>query len=187
MNEPVGFENQRAPNVAVQPLTFLARLAQSAAPPPTMPSLGFQVAAATSQLGSFLTVRGDESVEHYVGAALTMNLFEPMQNDVRALEGALLMFVRYDRRAPTLPALVSAGQLRIQRQNSIHFIQVLRDQRAFQPIYTAARQIETYGARWGASKKAERVVLLSRELCGRPLVAALNAVEQRFLTLASPE
>src|ERR1051325_7260646 len=106
-----------APGVAaLEPLSFLARIAQTAAPPEAMPSLSYQLASAISQLGSFLRVRGEESVEHHFAAALTLACLEPAHSDIRPYEAILLAFIRYDRRAPALP-LVGAGDLRIRQSH----------------------------------------------------------------------
>lgn len=185
MTSVAAYEQPGAIPSSVEPLTFFARVAQTAIPPETMASLAFQLASAAAQLGSYLRIRGDECVEHHYGAALTLACLEPLQNDLRPYQALLHVFTRFDRRSPNLPGLVPAGQLRLQKGSSLFFIQHLRDQRAFQTIYEAARQIDTYGARSHAPRKIERIILLSRELAGKPLLAPPTAPEQLFTTLAS--
>src|SRR2546430_1376670 len=90
---------------SIEPLTLLARIMQGALPPDNMPSLGLQAASAVAQLGSFLHVRGDECVEHHYAAALSLACLEPVKSDVRPYEGILHIFLRFDRRSPSLPAL----------------------------------------------------------------------------------
>jgi hypothetical protein len=167
----------------VESLTLLARVAQCAIPPRATPSLGFQLASATSQLGSFLHVRGDEDVEHYLAAALALATLEPASSDTRPYEGLLLTFLRYDRRKPNLPLLVEAAQFRLQEANVIHFIQELRDQRTFQSVYTAARQVDSYSGRAYSCRRAERLVLLSREIAGKCLLVPLTPPEELFVAL----
>lgn len=176
---------QYASPVAVEPLTSLARVAQTALPPSSMPSLGFQFASAISQLGSYLHVRGDECVEHYYAAALTLAGLEPAGHDTRPYEALLLTFIRFDRRSPSLSILFPAAQFQIQRPNVIHFIQLLHDQAAFRAIYAAARQLDAYPTRAPSPRKIERIVFLARELSGRPLLNPLTELEQIYSSLSA--
>lgn len=169
----------------IEPLTLLSRIAQAAVPPDPMPSLSFQLASAVSQLGSFLHVRGEENIEHYYGTALTLACFEPVDNDIRPYQAILHTFLNFDRRSPALPALVPAAQLRLQKSSSIHFIQQLRDQKSFQAIYAAARQVDTYGTWTRSRKKCDRIILLARELGGRSLVAPMSAEEELVVRLGA--
>jgi hypothetical protein len=174
-----------APANAIEPLTFLARVSQAAVPPSSMPSLSFQLASAISQLGSYLRVRGDESLEHYYGAALALGCLAPAGRDMKAYGALLLTFLRYDRRAPMFSALVPAAEFQVDRAHTIHFIHMLPDQRAFQAIYLAAGQLDAYGSRAHSPRKIERMIFLAREISGRTLFAPLSAAEELYASLAA--
>lgn len=149
-----------------------------------MPSLGLQLSSAISQLGSFLTIRGETNVEHYFAQALTLVCLQPGSNDVTPYEATLLMFIRHDRRNPNLPRLMTFPEISLVETNSAHFINSLGEQAAFQPIYQSARQLDGYGAIARSRKKMEHIILLSREIAGRSLLAPASAAEELYLRLA---
>ncbi len=172
------------PLTTIEPLTSFARIARGAAPHPAMPSLNLQFASAVAQLGSFLTIRGEAACEHYFAQALTLGCLRPLGADIAQWERTLMLFVLFDRRRPILPALSVIGDLAVVEQPAIHFIQLLRDQSAFQPVYDSARRLDRFGAVSRARRKMENIVLLSRELAGRSLLAPATPAEQDFLRLA---
>ena len=169
---------------SIEPLTFLSRIVQGAVAPQSMPSLSLQVASAVAQLGSFLTIRGENGVEHYFAQALTLGCLKPAANDISPLERTLFLFIAYDRRRPQLPRLAAAGSLALQEAAAIHFIQLLRDQNAFQPLYESAGVLDRYGAIARTRRKMERIVLLSRELTGRNFLLPPTTIEELYLRLA---
>jgi len=177
-------QHQDIPTTTAEPLTSFARIARGAAPHPTMASLNLQFASAVAQLGSFLTIRGEASGEHYFAQALTLGCLRPLGADIAPWERTLMLFVLFDRRKPILPALSVIGDISVVEQPAIHFIQLLRDQSAFQPIYDSARRLDRYGAMSRARRKMEHVVLLSREIGGRSLLASATPAEEDFLRLA---
>ncbi len=177
-------QSQETPVTTIEPLTSFARIARGAAPHPTMPSLNLQFASAVAQLGSFLTIRGEAACEHYFAQALTLGCIRPLGSDVAPWERTLMLFVLFDRRKPVLPALSVIGDIAVIEQAAIHFIQLLRDQSAFQPIYDSARRLDRFGAVSRARRKIENIVLLSRELAGRSLLSAATPAEENYLRLA---
>jgi hypothetical protein len=168
----------------VEPLTCLARIVQNASSPELMRSLGLQLASAIGQLGSFLTIRGEVAVEHYFAQAITLACLQPSTSDVTSYEQTLTLFILYDRRKAYLPRLVAVPSLSVISAPTTHFIQSLRSQSSFQAIYDTAAMLDRYGAISRSRKKMERIVLLSRELGGRSLLAPPTAVEERYLALA---
>jgi hypothetical protein len=170
---------------SVQPLTFLAHVVSHAASPLQMGSLNLQLASAVAQLGSYLTIRGEASYEHYWGEAITLSCLQPVDSDVRAFEATLLQFIRYDRRNPQLPRLTGVLPLSVHAAHSVMFIQRLRDQEAFQSLYDQARQLDRYGAVARPRRKAERLILLAREIVGQNLLGSPSAAEEMYLRLAA--
>lgn len=166
-------------------LRLLARVVQGSNPCHGLASLPVQFANALVDLAECVWIRGESHLEHYYAEALTMACLRPASADIRGYELLLLAFIRFDRRHPELPVPEQVLPLDLDAQHCVHFIQLLRSQSAFQPLYEAASQVESYGAMARAQKKSERIILLSRELSGQALLARLSAREEMYLGLAT--
>lgn len=166
------------------PLGLLARVALSAGGSPGLASLPMQFSNEVLELAKFLSIRGESHLEHYYGEAIALACLRPENADIRRYELLLLSLIRFDRRQPLLPTAEQIAPLRLAEQHCINFIQQLRIQSSFQTIYEVASQLETYGAMSRSAKKMERIILLSREMTGQPLLGAISPHEQMVLDLA---
>lgn len=163
-----------------EPLSYLSRVCLAATPPPQMSSLPLQLANSITVLHENLAIRGESSLQHYYAEALTLTCLRPASNDVEPYELLLRGFVQFDRRRPALPPFIKPGTIAVDENHAVYFIQALRDQVAFQPIYEAARQFDRYGAMGRARKKMERIILFARELAGQTLIASASAPEELY-------
>jgi hypothetical protein len=166
-------------------LRLLANVVRRAGSAQSFASLPVQMANSIIELSGFLWIRGESHLEHYYAESLALGCIRPASSDLRMYQSLLLSFIRFDRRRPTLPEPDAFLPLSLGDQQCIHFIQLLRSQISFQPLYESARQFDSYGAMGRPQRKLERIVLFSRELTARPMLADTSPEEQMYLRLAS--
>ncbi len=165
-------------------LRLLANVVRRSGSSQSFASLPVQMANALMELSGYLWIRGESHLEHYYAESLALACVRPGNADVRRYEALLLSFIRFDRRRPTLPEADAFLPLLLNDQQSIHFIQLVRSQASFQPLYEAARQFDSYGAMSRSRRKLERITLFARELTARPLLGAATPEEEVYLRLA---
>ena len=166
-------------------LNLLADVVRGAGSAHGFASLPLQAANAVKDLAANLWIRGESHLEHYYAEAIALACVRPATADMRTYEALLLTFIRFDRRHPSLPDVDAFLPLNLQDQQSIQFVQLARSQPSFQALYEAARQFDAYGAMGRSPRKVERIVLVARELSGRPLLADASAEESVYIRLAS--
>jgi hypothetical protein len=137
------------------------------------------------ELSGYLWIRGESQFEHYYSQAIALGCVRPATPEIRRYEALLLSFIRFDRRRPALPEADAFLPLALNDQQCIHFIQLVRSQASFQPLYEAATQFDSYGAMSRPPRKLERIVLFARELTARPLLAPPNTEEEIYLRLGA--
>jgi hypothetical protein len=164
-------------------LRLLANVVRRSGTSQSFASLPVQMANALMELSGYLWIRGESQLEHYYAEAIALACVRPGSAEVRRYEALLLSFIRFDRRRPMLPEAEAFLPLLLNDQQCIHFIQLVRSQASFQPLYEAASQFDTYGAMARPRRKVERIVLFARELTARTLLGAASAEEEIYLKL----
>ena len=166
-------------------LRLLANVIRRAGSSPAFASLPVQMANALMELSGYLWIRGESHLEHYYAESIALGCVRPAHADLRRYEALLLSFIRFDRRRPMLPEPDAFLPLLLNDQQCIHFIQLVRSQASFQPLYEAAKQFDTYGAMARPRRKLERIVLFARELTARTLLGPPTAEEEVYLRLGT--
>ena len=164
---------------------LLANVVRRAGSSQAFASLPVQMANALMELSGYLWIRGESHLEHYYAEAIALACVRPGDADIRRYEALLLSFIRFDRRRPMLPEADAFLPLLLNDQQCIHFIQLVRSQASFQPLYQAANQFDAYGAMARPRKKLERIVLFARELTARTLLGVPTPEEEIYLRLGS--
>ncbi|HEY2829702.1 MAG TPA: hypothetical protein VGJ88_06240 [Thermoanaerobaculia bacterium] len=166
-------------------LRLLANVVRRSDSSQSFASLPVQMANTLMELSGYLWIRGESQLEHYYSQAIALACVRPATPDIRRYEALLLSFIRFDRRRPALPEADAFLPLLLNDQQCIHFIQLVRSQASFQPLYEAARQFDSYGAMSRPPRKLERIILFGRELTARALLGPATAGEEIYLRLAS--
>jgi hypothetical protein len=164
-------------------LRLLANVVRRSASSQAFASLPVQMANALMELSGYLWIRGESHLEHYYAESIALGCVRPGNADVRRYEALLLSFIRFDRRRPMLPEADAFLPLLLNDQQCIHFIQLVRSQASFQPLYEAAQQFDAYGAIARPRRKLERIVLFARELTARTLLGPATPEEEVYLRL----
>jgi hypothetical protein len=166
-------------------LRLLANVIRRSSSSQAFASLPVQMANALMELSGYLWIRGESYLEHYYAESIALGCVRPAATDIRRYEALLLSFIRFDRRRPMLPEADAFLPLMLNDQQCIHFIQLVRSQASFQPLYEAALQFDTYGAMARPRRKLERIVLFARELTARTLLGPPTPEEEIYLRLGS--
>jgi len=165
-------------------LRLLANVVRRSGSSQSFASLPVQMANALMELSGYLWIRGESQLEHYYAESIALACIRPGNADVRRYEALLLAFIRFDRRRPLLPEADAFLPLLLNDQPCIHFIQLVRSQASFQPLYQAATQFDAYGAMARPRRKLERIILFSREITARGLLAPPTPEEEIYLRLS---
>ena len=178
----VKIDGDRERREAVRLLANVIRRSNSS---PSFASLPVQMANALMELSGYLWIRGESHLEHYYAESIALACVRPASADIRRYEALLLSFIRFDRRRPMLPEPDAFLPLMLNDQQCIHFIQLVRSQASFQPLYHAATQFDVYGAMARPRRKLERIILFAREITARTLLGPATAEEEIYLRLVN--
>jgi len=165
-------------------LRLLANIVRRSNSSPAFASLPVQMANALMELSGYLWIRGESHLEHYYAESVALSCVRPANAEPRRYEALLLAFIRFDRRRPIRPEAEAFLPLLLNDQQCIHFIQLVRSQPSFQPLYQAATQFDGYGAMARPRRKLERIILFSREITARGLLAPPTPEEEIYLRLS---